>query len=91
LGVWEFGGIHEVVGKFVCGQRRENYRNGSGKKTLLSEDGKLEIDEASTKLDKNRASRPHLRNALPATPATAELLIPALDDSAIELELVSTL
>ena len=28
------------------GQRRENYRNGSSKKTLLSEDGKLEIDIA---------------------------------------------
>jgi putative transposase len=28
------------------GQRRENHRNGSSKKTLLSEDGKLEIDVA---------------------------------------------
>ena len=28
------------------GQRRENYRNGSSKKTLLSEDGKLEIGVA---------------------------------------------
>src|SRR3979411_1462022 len=28
------------------GQRRENYRNGRSKKTLLSEDGKLEIDIA---------------------------------------------
>jgi len=28
------------------GQRRENYRNGSSKKTLLSEGGKLEIDIA---------------------------------------------
>jgi putative transposase len=28
------------------GQRRESYRNGSSKKTLLSEDGKLEIDIA---------------------------------------------
>src|ERR1700722_7636208 len=28
------------------GQGRENYRNGSSKKTLLSEDGKLEIDIA---------------------------------------------
>src|ERR1700726_3399749 len=28
------------------GQRRANYRNGSSKKTLLSEDGKLEIDIA---------------------------------------------
>jgi putative transposase len=28
------------------GRRRENYRNGSSKKTLLSEDGKLEIDIA---------------------------------------------
>jgi len=28
------------------GQRRENYRNGSSKKTLLCEDGKLEIDIA---------------------------------------------
>ena len=28
------------------GQRRENYRNGSSKKTLISEDGKLEIDIA---------------------------------------------
>ena len=30
----------------AAGQRRENYRNGSRKKTLLSEDGKLEIDIA---------------------------------------------
>ena len=30
----------------VEGQRRENYRNGSSKKTLLNEDGKLEIDIA---------------------------------------------
>jgi putative transposase len=25
------------------GQRRENYRNGSSKKTLISEDGKLKV------------------------------------------------
>jgi hypothetical protein len=34
------------------GQRRKNYRNGSSKKTLLSEDGKLEIDIARDRTGK---------------------------------------
>jgi putative transposase len=42
----DFGYVKGETPGQAAGQRRENYRNGSSKKPLLYEDGKLEIDIA---------------------------------------------
>ena len=47
------------------GQRRENHRNGSSKKTLISEEGKLEIEAESLNPSSSAKARSVLEDSIP--------------------------